>query len=295
MEQKKVREKGWNFVNNSVLLLSTSLFFTSYLPSIIKYNINTLFTEKKRGYFDILFTKFSLGKLEEKIVEGVKTENNNKLKFNWIYKFSTLMFVVYFLDLLANVFSQFYKERAKKDLENEITKDFSQFDSVNENQWIGEFSSNMINKFSVLFFIVCDLIVEFWSTIRLNMTRDIKPKTWINSFACLSLIFLISFISKKIVSNISNNVYFNDKNNILFHFKNELNRSRFLNQNTLFFIVYFLLISRSYSFAETELINIILLAGNIQILINKSRKFMSSIPEIESTFNLWEKVRRFSF
>jgi len=63
-------------------LLSTSLFFTSYLPSIIKYNINTLFTEKKRGYFDILFTKFSLGKLEEKIVEGVKTENNNKLKFN---------------------------------------------------------------------------------------------------------------------------------------------------------------------------------------------------------------------
>jgi len=44
------------------------------------------------------------------------------------------MFVVYLLDLLANAFSQFYKERAKKDLENEITKDFSQFDSVNENQ-----------------------------------------------------------------------------------------------------------------------------------------------------------------
>lgn len=297
MEQKKDQGKGWNFINKSVLLLSISLFFTSYLPSIIKYNINTLFTEKKRGYFDILFTKFSLGKLEEVIADKIVVRDDNvNVKFNWIYKFSILMFIVYFLDLLSNIFSHFYKERAKKELENEITKDISHFDeSINENQWVGEFSSNMINKFSTLFFIVCDLVVEFWSTIRLNMTRDIKIRTWRNSFICLYLVFLISFISKKITLKISNNDDSNNRNNILFHIKNEFNKSRFLNQNTLFFIVYFLLISREYSFAKGELINIILLAGNIQILINKSRKFINSIPEIESTFKLWEKIKRFSF
>lgn len=288
MEQKNIiKERNWKIVNSSSILLTIFIFLSIYFPVVIRYNINSLFNPSRHGSFDFFFLTKDLGMFKG----GEESKNlvNNSKFFNWVFLFSSLMLVFYFFDKISNIFFNFYKEKTKIRLEKEICKDFeSSVDNKFNYQSISIFSSKMIDSLSIFLLGFFDLTIELWSAVKINMNRNIKYETWKQAFFCLSLIIFYFSIYDYLLLKISKNNKSNDKNNFLFYFKNQLEKLKFSNSNTLFFSLYFLFVSKNYPFVKTELINIILLSGNIHVIISKLRNFIKILPETRSNFCLWK-------
>ncbi|WNE41544.1 MAG: hypothetical protein AM1032_000284 [Mycoplasmataceae bacterium] len=284
MEQKNItKERNWKIVNSSSILLTIFIFLSIYFPVIIRYNINSLFNPSRHGFFDFFVLIKDLG-----MIKSENIEDNNKF-FNWIFFFSSLMLVFYFFDKISNIFSNFYKEKSKIKLEKEICKDFLKSDDANiDYQAVSTFSSKIIDSLSFFLLGFFDLFIELWSAVKINMNRNIKIVTWKQASFCLFLVIFYFALYDYLLLKISKNNKSNDKKNFLFHVKSQLEKLKFSNSNTLFFSFYFLIISKNYSFVRTELINIILLSGNIHIIISKLRSFIKLLPETRNNFYLWK-------
>ena len=283
MFEKEKQEKKWYFFDLKTITLSFFIFLTSYFPIILRFNINTLFNINKRGYFNFLFWNIDLG------MDKINEKNN--LKFlNWSFYFSLLMFIVYLLERISNVFMELCREKSKFELEKKIVKNvpfFNDYDSVKS------FSSKIIDAYSNFFFNTCEISIELWSAVKINLARNIKIRTWKQCLVCFLLVSLwflfLNFLS--LLTELTAN--YKNKKSFLFHFNHQINRLKFSNLNVLWFAIYFLVVSRDYKFAQSELINIILLGGNIQLILNKTLKFIKIIPDLKSTYFDWKNKDKF--
>jgi hypothetical protein len=278
MEQKnkRINNTTKDILNISTILLLISHFFSAYFASVMRYNVNLLFSPGKWNKFDFLFGFIKLG---------------SYYYWNWLTSFSSLMLIFYILGILAKVFVSFYKQQLKF----KITNDLVDLSSPENNQWIIDYSTTISDFFSSFASIFFGLIVESWSVIRVNLTRCIKGRTFLAFIVCLFFLLLVNLslrlLSKHILNMASKS---EDNSNLLSHFSSTLRDSYFFEIGNLFFILYYLFVPKGKILdpkeSLREVILVILFSHNVSSIINKINNLVKIIPKAKDNYNLWKKT-----
>lgn len=263
-------------LNIPTILLLISHFFSAYFASVMKYNVNLLFSPNKWEKFDFLF---GLVKLE------------SYYYWNWLTSFSSLMLFFYILGVLAKVFVSFYRQQLKF----KIINDLVDFSSPEDSQWIVDYSTTISDFLSVFASIFFSLTIESWSAIRVNLTRCIKGQTFLGFIVCLFFLLLVNLSLRLLSMYISNMASESkDNSNLLSHFSLTLKDSYFFEIGNLFLILYYLFVpGRKISDpkeAVREVILVVLFSYNVGSIVNKLNNFVKIIPKVKDNYNLWKKT-----
>jgi hypothetical protein len=78
------------------------------------------------------------------------------------------------MEKVSGIVSSFYKEKSKSEFKGFVAE---RTQSSVEDEWVGSFSTTIVDHFSLFFFSVCELAIEILSAFKLNMTRGISSKT----------------------------------------------------------------------------------------------------------------------
>jgi hypothetical protein len=279
MEQKNKTKQSNDIVkrnlNIPMILLLFSQFFSAYFASVMKYNVNLLFSPNKWEKFDFLFGFIKL---------------ESYYYWNWLTSFSSLMLIFYILGILAKVSVSFHRQQLK----SKITDDLIDSSSLEDSQWIVDYSVTISDFLSVFASIFFSLIIESWSVIRVNLTRCIKGQTFLGFVVCLFLLLLVNLslrlLSKHVLSTMSKT----KDDSLLSHFYLTLKDSYFFEIGNLFLILYYLFVPKRKisdpKEAIREVILVILFSYNVSSIINKINNLVKIIPKAKDNYNLWKKT-----
>lgn len=261
-------------LNFHILNLIVAHFFAAYFSTASKYNINLLFDHKKWSKFDLMYKCVEIG--------------DKSYNMDWKTKFFLAMLLFYVLGIAAKILIGFAKQKAKAKVANDLNNNYD----IEPDQWMLRYANTIVEFVSLLSSVVFALVLEIWSAVRVNLTREIKASMFLRFVCCLLLMVLVNMglriLAKQLDKRVKTQASYNE---LLPHTAKAIKDSYFYDMGNLFLIMLFLLFPQNSDLGVKDLILAVLFSYNIAALISKSRAFFAILPELAANYRLWVKTQ----